>query len=64
MSRQSCDQYKLPSGIIVNAPQSVIEEVIKDGGVLWNGYDYQRQFWVFHGERDTRTLEELRSAMV
>lgn len=64
MSRKSCDQYRLPSGIVVNVPTAaILDEVLKDGGVLWNGYDYKRQFWVYKGERDVRTLEELRAAI-
>jgi len=27
--------------------------------ILWKGYDYKNQYWVFKGKRDTRTLEEL-----
>jgi hypothetical protein len=62
--RKSCDQYRLPNGVIVNCTSAEIEkEILKDGGVLYNGYDYQKQYWVYKGERDTRTLEELRQAM-
>lgn len=62
--RKSCDQYRLPHGVIVNAPTEAIrQEILKDGGVLWNGYDYDQQHWVYQGKKDTRTLEELRAAM-
>lgn len=62
--RTSCDQYKLPNGAIVNATSADIETRIKaDGGVLWNGYDYEKQYWVHNGKRDTRTLEELKLAL-
>ena len=30
-------------------------------GKLYNGYDYENQYWVHKGERDTRTLEELQA---
>lgn len=64
MSRSSCDQYRLPSGIVVNCTSAKIEqEILKDGGVLWNGYDYQKQEWVFEGKKDMRTLEELRASI-
>lgn len=45
MTRVSSDQYKMVDGV----------------RVLWNGYDYEKQFWVFEGKRDTRTLEELQA---
>ena len=32
-------------------------------GILWNGYDYEKQEWVFEGKKDTRTLGELRAAI-
>jgi hypothetical protein len=59
----SCDQYRLPNGLIVNCTSEAIEEQIKqDGGKLWNGYDYEKQEWVYHGKKDTRTLEDLQKA--
>lgn len=64
MSRVSCDQYRLPNGIIVNCTSAAIEsEILKDGGTLWNGYDYRKQEWVYQGKKDTRTLEELRASL-
>ena len=32
-------------------------------GKLWNGYDYDKQEWVFEGKKDTRTLEEIQEAV-
>ena len=43
MTRISSDEYR----------------TIEGKRILWNGYDYERQYWVFEGNRDTRTLEEL-----
>lgn len=65
MSRTSCNQYRLPSGVIVNDQNdpAIIDEIVKDGGVLWNGYDYEAQHWVHQGAKDTRTLEELRASL-
>lgn len=60
MSRQSCDQYKLATGELVNV--STMEEP-PQGAVLWNGYDYDKQYWVHEGKRDTRTVEELRASL-
>jgi len=45
----SCDQYRLPNGLIVNCTSEAIEEQIK-------------QEWVYHGKKDTRTLEDLQKA--
>lgn len=62
MNRLSCDQYKLPTGTVVNVPTAeILTEVIKDGGILWNGYDYENQEWIFRGKKDVRTLEELQA---
>lgn len=48
----------------MNVPTAaILEEVVKDGGVLWNGYDYKKQEWVYQGQKDVRTLEELRAAI-
>lgn len=60
MSRVSCDQYRLEDGTIV--PVSG-DERPPEGATLWNGYDYDNQYWVHEGKRDTRTLEELQRAM-
>ncbi len=56
--RTSKDEYKLPTGEVVALSQN---EQPPTGARIWNGYDYQRQYWVRNGERDTRTLEQLRS---
>lgn len=58
--RTSKDQYKLPSGEIVSISQM---ERPPQGAVIWNGYDYQNQVWVFQGKKDTRTLEELKASI-
>ena len=59
--RTSKDEYKMPNGEIVAISQ--IEQP-PEGARIWNGYDYINQCWIFNGERDTRTLEELKAAMV
>lgn len=54
------DEYKTKDGKIVAVSQS---DAPPEGSRIWNGYDYQNQFWVFHGKRDTRTIAELRQAI-
>jgi len=39
-----------------------IYKIINGKKILWKGYDYKNQYWVFEGKKDTRTLEELRKA--
>lgn len=59
MSRTSCDQYKLPSGVIVNIVEPHhLEDVLKDGGTLYNGYNYDEQKWYYQGAPDTRTFTQ------
>lgn len=58
--RTSHDEYKLPDGRIVSLDQMTQPP---HGAVIWNGYDYTRQYWVHNGTRDMRTLAELRIAM-
>ena len=58
--RKSGDEYKLPNGEIVGVSLS---EKPPQGARIWNGYDYENQYWVYNGVRDTRTLEELRAAI-
>lgn len=58
--RTSANQYRLLDGQIVTA-HDIAE--LPSGAKLWNGYDYEQQFWVYKGERDTRTLEELRASI-
>ena len=55
--RTSKDIYRLASGQFLAVSQS---EQPPKGSKLWQGYDYERQYWVFEGKQDTRTLEELR----
>ncbi len=57
--RTSKDEYKMPDGSMVYI--GGMDEV-PAGAVLWKGYDYTNQYWVFEGRRDTRSLEELRAA--
>lgn len=54
--RTSCDQYKLSTGELVNVSQM---HTPPEGAVIWNGYDYEKQQWIFEGKPDTRTLEQL-----
>ena len=58
--RISKDEYKLSSGEIIALSQ---DEQPPQGAQIWNGYDYHNQYWVFNGQRDTRTLEELQQAL-
>ena len=58
--RTSKDEYKLTTGEIVAVSQS---EQPPQGGRIWNGYDYRNQYWVHEGERDARTLDELKRAL-
>lgn len=57
--RQSCNQYKLEDGSLVNAP----DNTAPDNSILWMGYDYAEQCWYFEGKPDTRTLEQLKMAL-
>lgn len=58
--RTSTDEYITKDGKIVAVSQ---DELPPEGSRIWNGYDYKNQYWVFHGERDTRTIEELRQSL-
>lgn len=49
--RTSKDIYKLPNGDTVAVSQM---EQPPQGATLWRGYDYDKQEWIFNGERDTR----------
>jgi hypothetical protein len=57
--RTSNDQYKLSNDSIISIGQSTQPP---KGAVIWNGYDYKNQYWVFEGKKDTRSLEELQEA--
>ena len=59
--RTSKDEYKLLTGEIVAISQS---EQPPEGARIWNGYDYEKQCWIFNGEHDTRTLEELKASLM
>lgn len=54
--RTSCDQYKTVEGNIINVFDL---DSLPDGAILWNGYDYDNQYWVYNGSRDIRSVEEL-----
>lgn len=58
--RTSKDEYILEDGTIVSISQM---ERPPQGARIYNGYDYEKQYWVFKGERDTRTLEELKASL-
>ena len=45
MTRLSGDQWKFPDGSLI----AVEPGMAVKGVVLWNGYDYDNQFWVRHG---------------
>ena len=63
--RTSKDEYINPLGLkILLGQNEQSEEFIKTNRLkLYNGYDYQNQCWIHNGERDTRTLEELKAAI-
>lgn len=63
--RTSKDEYISPLGKLIILGQSEQSaEFIKENNLkLYNGYDYERQYWVYKGERDTRTLEELKTSV-
>lgn len=54
--RFSIDRYKLKNGLVISAFKA------PRGAVLWKGYDYKNQCWVFEGKEDTRTLYEIRKS--
>jgi hypothetical protein len=58
--RTSKDEYKTLDGSLVAVSQ---DQKPPQGAVIWNGYDYKNQFWVFNGEKDTRTLEQLKESL-
>jgi len=55
--RTSNDIYRKKDGSFISINQNT--EPPKDA-VIWNGYDYQNQYWVFNGEKDNRTLKDLK----
>ncbi|MCX6724220.1 MAG: hypothetical protein NT155_03575 [Candidatus Staskawiczbacteria bacterium] len=59
--RTSNDEYILPDGKIISLGQD--QQPPKEARI-WNGYDYQNQYWVYQGKRDTRTLTELRASKI
>lgn len=59
MSRTLNDVYKLANGQLIEVGQN---EQAPPLAKLWHGYDYNNQYWVYEGEKDTRTLEELQAS--
>jgi len=57
--RTSKDIYKRQDGAFIAVGGM---EIAPEDSKLWKGYDYDKQYWVFEGKRDTRTLEELRKS--
>lgn len=58
--RTSCDQYKTIDGNIINVGGM---DLPPEGSTLWNGFDYDNQYWVYNGQKDTRTMEELQTEL-
>jgi hypothetical protein len=58
--RTSNDEYKTKEGDIISISQDTIPP---EGAIVWNGYDYKNQMWVFEGKKDTRTIEELKLSL-
>jgi len=56
--RTSKDEYRTLDGHIVVVSQ---DEKPPINSKIWNGYDYDKQEWIYKGEKDTRTIQELRS---
>jgi len=56
--RRGKDEYKTRAGRIVVVS---LDEEPPPGSTLWNGYNYTTQQWIHHGEKDTRTIQELRA---
>lgn len=54
--RTSKDIYKLDNKLIAVS----CAEFPPVGSILWQGYDYEKQMWIFEGKKDERTLEEIR----
>jgi hypothetical protein len=58
--RTSKDEYLTLDGRFIMVSQN---DKPPHGAKIWNGYDYTNQYWVFNGQRDVRTLEELQQAI-
>lgn len=63
--RTSKDEYINPLGqkIQLSQNEQSLDFIKANGLKIYNGYDYNKQCWIFNGERDTRTLEELKQAL-
>jgi len=58
--RTSKDEYILPSGEIITLSQ---DQQVPENAKIYNGYDYQNQCWIFKGEKDNRTIDEIKSLL-
>ena len=58
--RISKDIYKTVEGELVAIDQMTEPPT---NSKIWEGYDYEHQYWVSEGKRDTRTLDEIKNAM-
>lgn len=58
--RTSNDIYKTKEGQLIEVDQMTEPPT---GSIIWQGYDYTNQYWVFKGKKDTRTLEELKKSI-
>lgn len=58
--RTSKDEYILPNGKIIALSQ---DEQPPRGAKIFNGYDYKKQYWVYKGKKDNRTIEELKKVI-
>ena len=56
--RTSNDIYKTSAGELIELDQMTR---IPDGAIIWQGFDYERQIWIYNGVEDKRTLEELQA---
>ena len=59
--RKSNDVYKMPNGELIEINQMTQPP---ENAKLWQGYDYEKQEWVFNDKKDIRTLEELKANLI
>lgn len=58
--RTSKDIWILPNGEKVSIDQMTEPPT---GATVYDGYDYEKQCWMYHGEKDTRTIEQIRATI-
>ena len=58
--RTSQDEYIFVDGTIVSISQ---DKEPPKGAKIYNGYDYKKQYWVYKGKKDIRTIEELKKEL-